>query len=136
MIEIWTYRRGAEAQRDDVADWLEALDETNKAEVLGILFDLLHTPKSKWGRPDYGELSHKEWAGFAEIIFKLKPSKVQIRLVGYWRTDEQFAVVLLHNKNESGPLTSHESKLAKTRKQQIEDDPSRIGVWIDEEAFR
>jgi hypothetical protein len=136
MLEIWTYRRGSDAQRDDVDDWLEGLDQTNKADVMGILFDLLHSPRSEWGRPDYSDLKHKDWKGFAEIIFKLKPSKVEIRLVGYWKTDEQFVVVLLHNKNQGGPLSSHESKLAKVRQQQINVDPSRIGVWMNEEAFQ
>lgn len=134
MPSILTFRRGTFADRDEVADWFEGLDARNKAEVKAVLLDLVKSPRARWDRPDYGDLKYMQ--GFGEIILKLKPSGIQKRLVGYWTPDDHFAVVLLHDKNKSGKIASHEQKIASDRKGMAESTPIRMKVWLDDDTFR
>jgi hypothetical protein len=131
MLSLATYR--STSGRDEVAEWFEDLDEEDQARVWAALRDLVRTPREKWDRPEYGHLKGNNWKGFFEII--LKPSGIQIRLIGYWRTDEEFVIVKLHNKNKSGGLTTEDSRTVRKRKEWIESDPTRAGGWIDEKSY-
>jgi hypothetical protein len=131
MLTLATFR--TISGHDEVAEWFDGLDEEDEQpQVLAALLDLLRTPRVKWARPEYGQLKGDEWKGFREII--LRPKGIQIRLVGYWRTVDQFAVVMVHNKNKSGRLSNKHSKIADKRRKLIEGDPTSVGVWLDENA--
>lgn len=127
MVTFRTFR--TLSGRDHVDEWYRGLSDTIRGDFRAALDDLAATPEAQWDRPHYGHLAGKDWRGFHELVFKVNAQ--HMRLIGYWGpARHEFTIVLLHNKNKQGKLTSHQSMIARTNRQVVDRDPLRARIWL------